>query len=90
MNIIGVIPYQCNHCEILYALINTLMTDQKKMCNTFLNNLAIIHIKTGIVTLNLYNYIYYVYCISIIMAIKINDCSIDVYYSNFDMTYEYT
>ena len=45
-----------------------------------------IHINAGIVTLNLHNYIYYIHCIVIIMVFKMIDWSIDVYYSNSEMT----
>ena len=64
------------------------MTYQKlKNCVTsFLNKHAMIYLNAGTVTLNLYNSIYYIHYMVIIMVIKTNDVSIDVYYSNSEMT----
>ena len=45
-----------------------------------------IQLNAGIVTLNVYNYIYYIHYMVIIIVIKTNDVSIDVYYSNSEMT----
>ena len=45
-----------------------------------------IQLNAGIVTINLYENLYYIHYMVIIMVIKTNDVSLDVYYSNSEMT----